>query len=697
MSGFSQKGFSDITSEIAGRALHTLCVKGSVQFGILHKNTLINMYSKFGKIEHARNVFDDMPHRNEATWNTMMSGYVRVGLYPEAIGFFHEMRDQGVEPSGFVIASLITACNRSAYMVDEGFQIHGFVIKIGFICDVFVGTSLLHFYGTYGFTFNAQTFFEEMPDRNVVSWTSLMVGYSTNGDPKEVINLYRRMRHDGVSGNQNTFATVISSCGLLEDELLGHQVLGHVITSGFETNVSVANSLISMFGSFNSVEEACYVFDHMIERDTISWNSMISVYAHSGLCKESLGCFSWMCRVHNETNSTTLSSLLSACSSVDNLKWGRGIHSLVVKLGLDSNVCVCNTLLTMYSEAGRSEDAELLFQDMPDRDLISWNSMMACYVQHGNCLETLQLLGELLHMKKIMNHVTFASAVAVCSNPEFLTEGKIVHALAILTGLHDNLIVGNSLVTMYGKSGMMEEASRVSQTMPTRDGVTWNALIGGHAENEEPDEAVRTFKLMREGGTPANYITMVNVLGALLAPNDLLKHGMPIHAHVILTGLESDDYVKNSLITMYAKCGDLNSSNYIFNGLANKNSVTWNAMVAANAHHGWEEEALKLFVEMRSAGVDLDQFSFSGGFAASANLAILEEGQQIHNLVIKLGFESDLHVTNAAMDMYGKCGEMNDVLKILPQPINRSRLSWNILISAFARHGFFQKARENFS
>ncbi|KAF8412703.1 hypothetical protein HHK36_000671 [Tetracentron sinense] len=653
------------------------------------------MYLKFGNLEAARYLFDKLPQRNEASWNTMISGYVRVGLYPEAIGLFHEMRGQGIEPSGFVISSVITACNRSESMITQGIQIHGFIVKTGLLCDVFVGTALLHFYGTYGFVSNAHNLFVEMPDRNIVSWTSLIVAYSNNGDPKEALNIYLRMRREGVSCNQNSFATVISSCGLLEDELLGCQVLANVIVSGFESNVSVTNSLISMFGGFGSVEEARYVFDQMKERDTISWNSMISAYAHNGLCKESLKCFYWMRHAHDEPNSTTLSSLISACCFIDNLKWGRGIHGLVVKLGLDTIVCVCNTLITLYSEAERSEDAELLFRGMPEWDLISWNSMMACYVQAGECRSALEILAELYATSKMRNHVTFASALAACSSPDSLVEGKTVHALVIHAGLHENLIVGNALVTMYGKSGMMEEAVRVLRTMPERDGVTWNSLIGGHAENDQPQEAVKSFKLMREDGTPANYITMVNVLGAFSA-DDLLKYGMAIHAHIVLTGFESDGYVKNSLLTMYAKCGDFNSSNFIFDGLTNKSSVSWNAMIAANAHHGHGEEALKLFVEMQHAGLELDQFSFSGGLAASASLAVLEEGQQLHNLIIKLGFDTYLHVTNSAMDMYGKCGEMDDVLKILPKQSIRSRLSWNILISGFARHGYFQKAREAF-
>ncbi|KAL4323984.1 hypothetical protein GQ457_11G011760 [Hibiscus cannabinus] len=696
ISCFYQKGFSQITHETTGKALHALCIKGLLPSSLFLTNTLINMYSKFDHVDRARYLFDHLSVRNAASWNTMMSGLVRVGLYGELMFLFREMHNSNVLPSGFLVSSLITACDRSGCMFREGIQVHGFAVKVGLLYDVFVGTCLLHFYGAYKRVFDAQRIFEEMPERNVVSWTSLMFGYLDNGDFENVLSLYQEMRNEGISCNENTFATVITACSFLEDELLGFKVLGHVVKSGFEAKVSVANSLINMLASLGSLKEACYVFNHMDERDTISWNSIISAHVQNGLFGESMTFFGLMRNVHKKINSTTLATLLSICSSVDNLKWGKGIHSLVFRLGLDSNVCTCNSLLGMYSEAGRSDDAEFVFDEMQERDLISWNSMMTCYVRGGRSLDALKLFIAMLQMKKATDYVTFMSALAACSNYEFIDEGKIVHALVILTGLHENLVVGNASITMYAKSGMMVEAKKVFQMMPKRNQVTWNALIGGHAENDEPDKAVKAFQLMREEGVKADYITVSNVLGACLTPDDLLKHGMPIHAHIVSTGFESNRFVQNSLITMYAKCGDLESSECIFGGLLDKNTISWNAIIAANAHHSLEEEVLKCIVKMRSAGIDLDQFSFSESLAATAKLAVLEEGQQLHCLAVKHGFDLDPFVMNAAMDMYGKCGEMDDVLRILPQPLNRSRLSWNILISAFARHGYFQKAKETF-
>ncbi|KAF3493362.1 hypothetical protein DY000_02054961 [Brassica cretica] len=696
VSSFHENGFSQISKETTGRAVHALCVKGLVRTSVLHINTLINMYTKFGRVKPARHLFDEMPVRNEASWNTMMSGLVRVGMYREGVVFFKEMCGLGVRPSGFVIASLVTACGRGGFMFSEGVQVHAFVAKSGLMSDVYVSTAVLHLYGVYGLVSCSRKVFEEMPVRNVVSWTSLMVGYSDKGEPEEVIDIYKGMRGEGVGCNENSMSLVISSCGLLKDESLGCQIIGEVIKSGLERMLAVENSLVSMFGNMGNVDYAKYIFDQMSERDTISWNSIAAAYAQNGHCEESLWFFHLMRHVHDEVNSTTVSTLLSVLGHVDYHRWGRGIHALVVKMGFDSVVCVCNTLLRMYAGAGRSEEAELVFKQMPAKDLISWNSLMACFVEDGRSLDALELLCSMIRTGISANYVSFTSALAACFSHEFLDKGRILHGLVMVTGLFDNQIIGNALVSMYGKIGEMSESRRVLLQMPRLDEVAWNALIGGYAEDEDTDNALEAFRTMRMEGVPANYITVVSVLGACLTPSDLLKHGKPLHAYIVSAGFESDEHVKNSLITMYAKCGDLSSSHDLFNRLENRNIITWNAMLAANAHHGHGEEVLKLVSKMRSLGLNLDQFSFSEGLSAAAKLAVLEEGQQLHGLAVKLGFEQDCFIFNAAADMYNKCGELNEAVKMLPPSVNRSLPSWNILISAFGRHGYFEKVCETF-
>ncbi|XP_072955201.1 pentatricopeptide repeat-containing protein At2g03880, mitochondrial isoform X1 [Typha angustifolia] len=654
------------------------------------------MYFRFGNADGALSVFDQLPQRNDASWNTAISGCVRAGRFTQATELFREMREEGVEPNGFVLASLVTACNRWTDVGVQGIEIHAFVLKVGLMSNVYVGTALLHLYGSRGLVSDARRFFQEMPERNVVSWTALMVSLSGNGYPEEALQAYRNMRKDGVVCNENSFTATISSCGMLAIEMLSLQVVAHIVVSGFETDVSVANSLITLFGNMGRIREAELLFDRMKLRDTISWNSMISMYSREGMSHESFQLFSDMRHFKLRPDATTLSSLISVCASFNHLKWGMGLHALAVKDGLHSFVSVSNTLINMYSMSGEDDDAAFLFCTMPKRDLISWNSMIGSYAQTGDRIAALKILGQLLRANEGANHMTFASALAACSCPEALKDGRVVHALIIHNGLHDNLFLGNALITMYSKCNSMQEADMVFQTMPTIDVISCNALIGGHVENEELMKAMQVFAWMIGSGIKLNYITLVNILGAFLSSHDLLNYGMPFHAHIVSGGFESDEYVNNSLITMYARCGDFKSSSAIFDRTVIKTAVTWNAIIAAKAQHGQGEDALKLLIGMRYDGNKIDQFSLSGGLAASASLASLEEGQQLQSLSIKLGFDSDIHVINAAMDMYSKCGNMDEMLKLLPEPANRPRQSWNILISGYARNGCSEEAEDTF-
>ncbi|XP_039135534.1 LOW QUALITY PROTEIN: pentatricopeptide repeat-containing protein At3g24000, mitochondrial-like [Dioscorea cayenensis subsp. rotundata] len=653
------------------------------------------MYFRFGQPHIAFKLFDRMPLRNDASWNTVISGCARAGLFVKSIELFRSMRGDGFGPNGFVLASILSAFNQCREVIGRGIEFHGFVLKVGILNDVYVATALLHLYGTHGLVYNAERLFDEMPERNVVSWTALMVSYSKNGYPEDAVIAYQQMKRDGVPCNENSFSAVISSCGLLASETIGFQILAHAVVCGSGNDVSVLNAAIALLDSLERVEDAERVFYQMKNRDRITWNSMISLYSHCGMCEESLQCFSDMRHANVRFDATTLSSLISVCASVNCPKFAKGLHAFAVKQGLDASVSVANTLVSMYS-LETLEDAESLFHAMVEKDLISWNSMISAYAQCGQLMDALKIFSQLLLGRNVVNHVSFASALGACSSPEALSYGEMVHALMIQFGLQGNLLLGNALITMYSKCNAMRKAELVFQRMPAYDVVTCNALIGGNVENEEQREAMQVFSLMRRVGIRGNYITMVNVLGSCSAPQDLLQFGMPLHAHIISCGFESDEFVKNSLLTMYSKCGDFNSSKFIFDRLAIRTTVSWNVMVASKAHHFHGEDALKLFTEMRYEGVELDQFSLSAGLAASTSLASVEEGQQLHSLIIKFGYEMDLHVRNAAMDMYGKCGNIDDMLKMLPEPSSRSRQTWNIMISVYARHGLFEKAEKTF-
>ncbi|CAO1939666.1 unnamed protein product [Urochloa humidicola] len=641
-----------------------------------------------------------MPHRTSSSWYTAVSGCVRCGLDSVAFALLRDMRENNVPLSGFALASLVTACERRGWGEGAacGAAIHALTHRAGLMGNVYIGTALLHLYGSRALVPDAQRLFWEMPERNVVSWTSLMVALSSNGYLDEALASYHRMRREGVPCNANAFATVVSLCGSLEDEAAGLQVAAHVVVSGLHTHVSVANSLITMFGNLGRVQDAERVFDGMEERDQISWNAMISMYSHEGACSQCFKVFSDMrCHGGVRPDVTTLCSLVSVCASPEHVALGCGVHSLCNKSGLHTSALVGNALVNMYSAAGKLDEAESLFWNMSRRDVISWNTMISSYVQNDSCVEALETLGQLLQTDEVSpNHMTFSSALGACSSPEALMDGRTVHAMVLQRNLQNNLLIGNSLLTMYSKCNLMEDAERVFQSMPCCDVVSCNVLIGGYSTLEDATKAMHVFSWMRSIGIKPNYITMINLQGSCKSSDDLRGYGMPLHAYITQAGLSADEYITNSLITMYATCGDLESSTDIFCRSNNKSAISWNAIVAANVRHGRGEEALKLFMDLRHAGNKLDRFCVAECLSSSASLASLEEGMQLHGLSVKCGLDSDCHVVNAAMDMYGKCGKMDDMLKMLPDPASRPTQCWNTLISGYAKYGYFKEVEDTF-
>nr|CAB3492240.1 unnamed protein product [Digitaria exilis] len=397
VAAFPHAGFSGGLADdpLLARAVHGLAVRRALPLSVFHRNTLLAFYFRHRSSPAAAlHLFDEMPHRTFSSWYTAVSGCVRCGLDTTAFELLRRMREDGVPLSGFALASLVTACERRGWEegVAWGAAMHALTQRAGLMANVYIGTALLHLYGSRGLVSDARRLFWEMQERNIVSWTALMVALSSNGYLEEALAAYRRMRREGVTCNANAFATVASLCGSLEDEAAGLQVAAHVVVSGLQTHVSVANSLITMFGNLGRVQAAERLFDRMEERDRISWNAMISMYSHTGACGECFVVLSDMRHGGVRPDVTTLCSVVSVCASSDHVDLGSGVHSLCHRNGLHSSVLVGNALVNMYSAAGRLDEAESLFWNMSRRDVISWNTIISSYVQNDNCVEALQAL-----------------------------------------------------------------------------------------------------------------------------------------------------------------------------------------------------------------------------------------------------------------------------------------------------------------
>ncbi len=250
-----------------------------------------------------------------------------------------------------------------------------------------------------------------------------------------------------------------------------------------------------------------------------------------------------------------------------------------------------------------------------------------------------------------------------CANVAVIEEGRCVHQQIIQSGSESDVFAGSSLVDMYAKCGSIEDAGKVLKEMPSRDVVSWTAMICGHVQCREGQKALELFQQMQQEGMRPNSVTFV---GALIACASILalEEGRCVPQQIIQHGLESDVFVESSLVDMYAKCGSLEDAWSVFNKMPARNVVTWTTMILGHMQCGQGQKALGLFQEMKQEGVDPNSVTFKGVLNACATVLALEEGRCVHQELIQSGLELDVFVGSSLVDMYAKCGSMDNAWRV---------------------------------
>eukprot|EP01018_Ginkgo_biloba_P029404 Gb_03474 [translate_table: standard] len=496
------------------------------------------------------------------------------------------------------------------------------------------------------------------------------------------------LNQQGVEFDINTYASLLQSCTDIKS--LKH-VHAHIFTLGFGQNSLLATKLVSMYVMHGSVENARLVFDKIDKGNAFLWNVMIRGYANNGFGEEALTIYYQMLREGVQRDNFTFPFVLKACSGLSALQEGKGIHNHIVKTGFESDVFIANSLVNMYAQCGSIDDARQEFDKMPERDVVSWNSMIDGYAQNANVNAALTLFHQMHLTDMKPNAVTIVNALSACVQSTTLQQGKLIHNYAIRSGFASDAFVQNSLVTMYIKCGIIELARRLFDKMSHRTAVSWNAMIAGYAQNGHANEALALFNQMQVADMKANSVTMVSVLQAC-AHLGALQQGKWIHDYIIRSGLESDFFVRNSLIDMYSKCGCVRFARELFDKMSKRNVVSWSAMIAGYAQSGLANEALSLFNQMQLEDMIPNSVTMVNVLLACTYLAALQQGKQIHSYIIKSGFESNVVIGTALIDMYAKCGVVGIAHRLFDKMPERNVISWSTMISGYGMHGYGQDA-----
>eukprot|EP01018_Ginkgo_biloba_P019070 Gb_40766 [translate_table: standard] len=509
-----------------GKQLHGHILINGINQNVFSETTLVSMYAKCGNVADARFVFDKMQTKNVFSWNAMIGGYAMQRLCFQALKLYYQMQRASVQPDSFTFPCVLKAC-ASLASLQQGMEIHVYIIKGGFDLDVFVKSALVAMYAKCGSLESARHVFDKMSQRDAVSWNAMITGYTQNKHYDEALKLFWQMESEGVNPTKYTITSVLSACAGIVDLQQGKDIHDYISRSGLEFDVFVSNALIAMYAKCGSIKDAYDVFNKMLQRDVVSWNAMIAGYAQNGFCADALELFSEMELRGVEPDLVTIASVLPACTHLAALQQGKEIHAYMITSGFNPDVFVDNAFIDMYAKCGSIENARQLFDRMSHRDVVSWNVTIMGYGMHGHGQEALSLFS---HMQKAFvrpDDITFMAVLSACSHAGLVDEGwQYFDIMSRDYHIIPSVEHYACMVDLLGRAGCLDEAQNFIKKMPFEpNAIVWRALLGACKIycNMELGEHVAERLLELEPEYAGNYVLLSNIYAAAGRWDDVTK------------------------------------------------------------------------------------------------------------------------------------------------------------------------------
>eukprot|EP00250_Pteridium_aquilinum_P017194 c23502_g1_i1 orf=474-3668(-) len=489
---------------------------------------------------------------------------------------------------------------------------------------------------------------------------------------------------------------LLDSCIREEDSAAGRIAHSLIVSCGCESDDFLVSHLIRMFAFFDSLLEAKQVFSKLAKTSVFSWNAIISAHVKHGLNEQGIDLYNEMLKSSMEPNGHILVEVLKALSNMKELKEGTSIHAFIIGRGLESDIYLGNSLVNMYATCRALEDAHRVFNRLPLRDVVTWNTLIAAHAQHGHVEEALGLLEQLGLNGLEPNRITFMSILKTDSSVVGFETGTQLHACIMERGLETGNFLGNCLVDMYVKCECLEDAYTVFERLPKRDLVTFNTLISGYAQSGHGCEALQLFDSMIQEGIGPDCFTFVSILRACLGTASI-DQVMWVYSYIIEGRFELDVYVASALVNTLMKIGRLEDAHSVFYGSEKQNVLIWSVLIDGYSQSGHSKDAFDLFQQMKyQHRLSPDPITYSSVLKAFSSTETLVQGRLIHALVLEDGFESDQFLASGLINMYAKCGSLEDAQCVFERLDHCNIVVWSALITGFIQHGQGHKALQLF-
>ncbi|KAG9454097.1 hypothetical protein H6P81_007001 [Aristolochia fimbriata] len=418
-----------------------------------------------------------------------------------------------------------------------------------------------------------------------------------------------------------------------------------------------------------------------------SWNSIISGLVTNGLAKDAIQLFLEMREESISPDEFTYPCVFRACSDLSDLNEGKHYHADSIKFVSESNLFVASSLINFYLKLNITDAARVLFDELIERDVVLWNSMINGYAQLGEVDKALKLFQEMLLEGLSPSKFTVSGVLSVLATTKELLSGQKIHGFIEKSGYSSDVVVSNALIDMYGKCNMVDDATKIFETMDERDIFSWNSIISVHEQSGNHDGTLRLFDRMRCAGIQPDSFT---ISAALPACSHLaaLMHGREIHGYMIVNGLkgvrEGDLYSENGIMDMYVKCGSLRDARLVFDRMKETDTASWNIMIKGYGLHGYGKEALELFASMCKALVNPDEVTFVGLLSACSHAGLVDEGKELlYCMQRNYWVVPTVEHYACGVDMLGRAGLLDDAYRLaITIPTKPNPVVWRALLAA---------------
>ncbi|XP_052177942.1 pentatricopeptide repeat-containing protein At3g29230-like [Diospyros lotus] len=431
--------------------------------------------------------------------------------------------------------------------------------------------------------------------------------------------------------------------------------------------------------SVSDITYAGHMFTRIAQPNTFIWNTMVRGYVSISNPKMALHFYAKMRRNGLLGDGYTYPFVLKACGMLGGYWEGREIHGEVVKAGLVGDVFVRNGLIGLYCKEEEMGCARRLFDGFPGRNLVSWNLMLGGYVGSGDAREAEKVFDEMPDRDAVSYSIMIDGY-----GKKF---GDVIRARELFDSMPiKDLISWNSMIDSYAKAGDMAAAQQLFTEMEEKNVISWSIMIDCYAQHGNPKEALILFRQMLCQGIKPDKVSIV---GALLACAQLgaLDQGRWIHMHMKKKEIMLDIVVQTALVDMYMKCGSVNEASSIFNGMSERNIVTWNVMIAGLGLNGFPEAALECFSQMEMERIEMDDLIFLSVLAACSHAGLVTEGLAVFDRMRIHGIRPKLEHYGCLIDLLGRAGQLNLAQMVINSvPVKHNAALWGSLLLACRTH-----------